>query len=56
MTEDLRNFVRGLEQAGFDIVRFEDRTENMATMALSWLKAREKHEPELKEIEGEGLI
>jgi cyclopropane fatty-acyl-phospholipid synthase-like methyltransferase len=41
-----------LEQAGFDIVQVEDRTQNMATMASNWLKARENYASELKEIEG----
>lgn len=42
-----------LEQSGFEILHIEDRTENMATVAMNWLKARDDRESELKEIEEE---
>lgn len=42
-----------LDEAGFDVLAVEDRTENMASMAKRWRGAREKHAADLREIEGE---
>jgi SAM-dependent methyltransferase len=41
-----------LEHAGFEILRVEDRTENMARNARGWLNARAKREADLHRIEG----
>jgi SAM-dependent methyltransferase len=45
-----------LAQAGFKIERVEDRTENMARNAAGWLGARERHEAELRAIEGDDVF
>ena len=42
-----------LEQAGFEVERVEDRTQNMAVNAAGWLDARAKRESDLRAIEGE---
>lgn len=44
---------RLLEEAGFEVVSVEDKTENMAVMAQNWLRAREHHAAKLIEVEGE---
>jgi len=41
-----------LEQAGFEIERIEDRTQNMAENAAGWFDARARRESELSAIEG----
>jgi SAM-dependent methyltransferase len=42
-----------LAEAGFEVERVEDRTENMARMAHGWLEARRAREAELRAIEGD---
>jgi hypothetical protein len=42
-----------LEQAGFEVERVEDRTQNMALNAAGWLDARARREPDLRAIEGD---
>lgn len=42
-----------LEEAGFEIRERADRTENMAEMASRWRLARDRHEEELRGLEGE---
>jgi ubiquinone/menaquinone biosynthesis C-methylase UbiE len=44
---------RLLEEAGFDVLEAEDRTENMARMAERWQAARAAHARELRQIEGD---
>jgi SAM-dependent methyltransferase len=41
-----------LEEAGFEVERVMDRTQNMAENAGGWRDARAKREPELRAIEG----
>lgn len=43
---------RMLRAAGFDEVRVEDVTANMAAVSAAWLRARARHAAELDEIEG----
>ncbi len=43
---------RMLAQAGFEVVRVADRTENMAVTADRWRLAREARAPELRRAEG----
>jgi SAM-dependent methyltransferase len=42
-----------LEEAGFDVERVVDRTQNMAANAAGWRDARSKREAELRAIEGD---
>lgn len=42
-----------LRQVGLDVVRREDRTENMATIAARWRAARQTRERELRRLEGD---
>jgi SAM-dependent methyltransferase len=42
-----------LENAGFDVVGVEDKTENMAFMARNWLDVRDRYSSELIKVEGE---
>ena len=42
-----------LKQAGFEVERVEDRTQNMAENAAGWHRARAKREADLREIEGD---
>ncbi len=45
-----------LQQAGFEVERVEDRTQNMAENAAGWLKARAKRESDLRAIEGDDVF
>jgi len=45
-----------LEQAGFELLSVEDRTENMANMAGRWRAARAERASELRGIEGEAAF
>jgi SAM-dependent methyltransferase len=45
-----------LAAAGFTLDRVEDRTENMARMARSWLDARKAREHDLRTIEGDATF
>lgn len=45
-----------LEQAGFEVERVEDRTQNLAENAAGWLRARAKREAALREIEGDEIF
>jgi SAM-dependent methyltransferase len=45
-----------LKQAGFEIERVEDRTQNMAENAAGWLSARAKRESDLRVIEGDDVF
>jgi SAM-dependent methyltransferase len=47
---------RLLSQAGFEIERVEDRTQNMARNADGWLAARERREAELRAMEGDEVF
>ena len=42
-----------LRQAGLDLVRTEDRTENMATVARRWHAARQERADDLRSVEGD---
>ena len=42
-----------LDQAGFEVERVVDRTQNMAENAAGWLAARSKRQADLRSIEGE---
>jgi hypothetical protein len=42
-----------LEQAGFEVERVEDRTQNMAENAAGWRDARSRRESDLRAIEGD---
>lgn len=42
-----------LEQAGFEVVSIEDKTENMAFMAQNWLDVRNQYSSDLIKVEGE---
>jgi SAM-dependent methyltransferase len=42
-----------LQDAGFAIERFEDRTDNMAANASGWHAARARHDAELRALEGD---
>ena len=42
-----------LENAGFEVLSVDDKTENMAIMALNWLKTRDRYSEELIKVEGE---
>ncbi|MFA9418804.1 MAG: class I SAM-dependent methyltransferase [Gammaproteobacteria bacterium] len=44
---------RLLENAGFEVMSVEDKTENMAFMARNWLDARDRYSSELIKVEGE---
>lgn len=44
---------RLLREAGFRVIKVEDATENMATLAERWLVARAKRAEALQEIEGD---
>lgn len=44
---------RLLDEAGFEILAVEDRTENMASMSDRWREARERHAADLRKIEGD---
>ena len=41
-----------LKAAGFEEIRVEDATPNMATVAAAWRQARARHEADLDQIEG----
>lgn len=43
---------RLLEDAGFEVLSVEDKTENMAIMATNWLKIRNRYSDELIMVEG----
>jgi SAM-dependent methyltransferase len=45
-----------LKQAGFEVERVEDRTQNMAMNAAGWLGARSKRESDLRKIEGDDVF
>ena len=45
-----------LKQAGFEVERVEDRTQNIAENAAGWLNARAKREPDLRAIEGDDVF
>jgi SAM-dependent methyltransferase len=45
-----------LKQAGFEVERVEDRTQNMAENAAGWLNARAKRESDLRAIEGDDVF
>lgn len=45
-----------LKQAGFEVERIEDRTQNMAMNAAGWLAARARRETELRRIEGDDVF
>jgi 2-polyprenyl-3-methyl-5-hydroxy-6-metoxy-1,4-benzoquinol methylase len=45
-----------LKQAGFEVERVENRTENMAMNAAGWLSARAKREADLRKIEGDEVF
>jgi SAM-dependent methyltransferase len=45
-----------LKQAGFEVERVEDRTQNMAMNAAGWLEARSKRETDLRKIEGDDVF
>jgi SAM-dependent methyltransferase len=45
-----------LEQAGFQVERIEDRTQNMAQNAAGWRSARSKRESDLRAIEGNDVF
>ncbi len=45
-----------LEQAGFEVMAVEDRTDSMAVMARRWFDAREHRANELREIEGDATF
>jgi SAM-dependent methyltransferase len=45
-----------LEQAGFEVERVEDRTQNIAENAAGWLRARAKREFDLRDIEGDEIF
>ena len=45
-----------LKQAGFEVERVEDRTQNMAENAAGWLNARAKREADLRAIEGDDVF
>lgn len=47
---------RLLAAAGFEVLRVEDRTENMARMAARWLETRATRAAELRRIEGEATF
>jgi SAM-dependent methyltransferase len=47
---------RLLEDAGFELVAKEDRTENMALTAERWRAARERRADELRRVEGDGTF
>jgi hypothetical protein len=44
---------RLLEDAGFEVISVEDKTDNMAVMARNWLNVRDRYSEELKKVEGE---
>ncbi len=44
---------RLLEDAGFEVLSVEDKTDNMAVMARNWLNVRDCYSEELKKVEGE---
>jgi SAM-dependent methyltransferase len=44
---------RFLEAAGFDVIEVADRTQNMADMAQRRMTARQRHEADLRSIEGD---
>lgn len=44
-----------LKQAGFEVERAEDRTQNMAVNAAGWREARSKREADLRKIEGDDV-
>ena len=44
---------RLLDEAGFEVVAVEDRTENMASMARRWREARERRAADMRRIEGD---
>ncbi len=41
-----------LENAGFEVMSVEDKTENMAFMACNWLEVRDRYSSELIKVEG----
>ena len=43
-----------LEAAGFEEIRVEDVTSNMAAVAAAWRQARARHEADLDQVEGAG--
>lgn len=45
-----------LNEAGFDVERVEDRTQNMAENASGWLDARAKRASDLRAIEGDDVF
>lgn len=45
-----------LKQAGFEVERVDDRTQNMAVNAAGWLAARSRRETELRRIEGDDVF
>lgn len=45
-----------LREAGFEVERVEDRTQNMAENAAGWLEARSKREADLCKIEGDDVF
>lgn len=45
---------RLLTAAGFGLVHEQDRTENMARVALAWRAARERRREDLQRVEGMG--
>ena len=45
-----------LREAGFEVERVEDRTQNMAENAAGWLEARSKRESDLRKIEGDDVF
>lgn len=45
-----------LRQAGFEVERVEDRTQNMAENAAGWLEARARRETDLRKIEGDDVF
>lgn len=47
---------RLLDAAGLQVLRCEDRTENMATIAARWGAARQRRADRLREIEGEATF
>ena len=45
-----------LKEAGFDVERVENRTQNMAENASGWLQARDKRASDLRTIEGDDVL